>query len=179
MKLTLIMVMSLDGKTTRRNESRVYEWSSAEDQKHFSSIMKKGKVFIMGKNTFEAARGVLSSLTNKTLIVLVPNPKNYSKKKIPRNNLIFTNAPIKKVLESTQKKGFREMYLLGGELTNTGFFRSHLVDEILITVEPLLFGTGNGLVSGYIPDTKLKLEHIKRLNKKGTLLLTYKVLKKD
>ena len=35
MKITMVMLVSVDGKTTQGNNQNISSWSSIEDQKHF------------------------------------------------------------------------------------------------------------------------------------------------
>jgi len=44
MKITLVCVTSLDGKTTRWHQSGIYQWTSSEDQKYFFSLIKKNLI---------------------------------------------------------------------------------------------------------------------------------------
>ena len=176
MKLILIMVVSLDGKTTRGDESKVYRWTSKEDQTHFFATLKKGTAFIMGKKTFKAAESIICPSHKKYFAVLVPNPTADGKTSIP-GQLEFTNERPHAILRKIEKMRHKKAYLLGGEFTNTEFFKMNLVDEILLTIEPVMFGSGNSIIKRQIPDVKLVLKKVKRLNKRGTLLLTYKVLK--
>lgn len=72
---------------------------------------------------------------------------------------------------------YRNMLLVGGAEVNSLFLKSGLVNEFHLTLEPKIFGMGKSLISEEDLDIPLKLISIKKLNKQGTLLLKYKVLK--
>jgi riboflavin biosynthesis pyrimidine reductase len=54
------------------------------------------------------------------------------------------------------------------------FFAAGLVDEIWLTVEPILFGGGTPLLVARV-DVRLELLASEKLNAAGTLLLRYRV----
>ncbi len=155
MKITLLMVASLDGKTTRWNEKNIHAWTSKEDQKHFMSLMKNDTLFMVGKKTFEILEKVV---------------------RLPLEKLFVVNGKPKMLIKKLDARGYKKAFLVGGEFTNTVFFREKLIDEIILTVEPKIFGNGKALLLKEKFDIDLKLLEIKRLNKKGTLLLKYKVI---
>lgn len=174
MKITCVMVMSADGKTTKWNEPDIHRWTSKEDQRHFSSITKKDGVFIMGRKTFDAARKIMKLSPNILRVVMTKNPARYADMAVS-NQLEFTTSGPKKLTEALAARGFKNAFLFGGEHTNTAFFREKLVHEAWLTIEPKIFGTGNNLVSEEKLNIDLQLKSIKKLNKKGTLLLKYAV----
>jgi|SRR5581483_2777967 len=173
MNVVCAMVMSLDGKTTKGNSSNIYTWTSKEDQYYFSKLIKSYRAIVMGKNTYLAARKIMKLSPGKLRIVLTKNPKKLSKQAVP-NQLEFINSSPLELLRQLSKRGYKEVLLVGGATTNRAFFKANLVNEIWVTVEPLLFGKGNGLVENEL-NVKLKLLSITKLNKRGTLLLKYKV----
>ena len=68
------------------------------------------------------------------------------------------------------------MLVVGGEQVNFHFLKEKRIDEIWITIEPLLFGLGNSLVSPSRLNITMELKGVRKLNKKGTLLLKYRVI---
>ena len=69
-------------------------------------------------------------------------------------------------------EGNRRVALLGGPTVNHQFLAAGLVDEIYLTVEPVLLGTGLSLSSDAL-DNRLRLIETIRLNQDGTLVLHY------
>ena len=55
MNTTLILVSSIDGKTTRKN-SKTHEWASKEDQEFFQELIKTNNLIVMGSKTYENAK---------------------------------------------------------------------------------------------------------------------------
>lgn len=176
MKVILCMVMSLDGKTTKWNRPNIYEWTSKEDQKHFASIIQKHKLIVMGKKTYLAAKSNIQLAKGKLRIVMTKHPKKFKKISVPGQLEFVVDSP-KEIVKICSKLGYKEMLLVGGETINTLFLKQKLINELWITVEPYIFGKGNGLFSEEMFDLNLKMKSHKKLNKKGTILLRYQVSK--
>ena len=172
MKVILAMVMSVDGKTTKWNDSKIYEWTSKEDQNHFSSLVKNSRVIIMGRKTFVAAKSIIKLSPKQLRIILTRNPEEYGNISIA-GQLEFTDDSPKEILKKLKARGYTQVLLAGGEHVNASFFKEHLINEAWLTVEPHIFGSGNNLVAEEKLNIKMQLKSIRRLNKNGTMLLKY------
>jgi dihydrofolate reductase len=73
--------------------------------------------------------------------------------------------------------GFAEVALIGGSNINTFFAKENLIDELWITIEPIIFGKGLNLFTQEIR-MDLEILSIENLNK-NTLLLKYKVMRNE
>lgn len=176
MKVTMVMVASVDGKTTRGNDQNVYKWSSLEDQEYFFSLIKKNNLIVMGRETYETSRSVIKLEKGKLRIVLTRSPKKYSNQTI-KGQLEFTDETSGKLVKRLSSLGYKNLLLVGGGIINGLFLKQKLVDELFLTIEPRIFGSGKNIVEGQLLNTKLQLVSIKKLNKVGTLLLKYKINK--
>ena len=176
MKIILVTVMSLDGKTTKEKTKNSSEWASIEDQKHFDALKSSNNLIVMGRRTFEASKSDIKPEKGILRVVLTSNPQKYKKLAI-RGQLEFSKESPKALVKRLKKKRFKQMLLVGGANVNGLFFKAGLVNEIQLTVEPKIFGSGNNLLKGVSVNVKLHLDSIKGLNKSGTILLKYKVVK--
>ncbi len=182
MKVILAMVTSLDGKSTKGNESPS-KWSSKEDQVFFSKLIKKTKVMIIGRKTYEAIKNNIN-LDSKTLrIIMTKDAKKYKqslrakalqKQEIP-GKLEFSDYSPVRLYDDLKTRGFREVLLLSGEKLNSQFFKFNLINEVWITLEPKIFGKGKGVIDQAL-NIDLKLKSITKLNMQGTLLLKYSTI---
>ncbi len=166
--------MSVDGKTTKWNEPNIHKWTSKEDQTYFLSLARKKGIFIMGRKTFDTARKIIKLSPKILRIVMTKSPTRYADMAVS-NQLEFTRSGPKKLTGALAARGFKDAFLFGGEQVNTAFFREKLVREAWLTIEPKIFGAGNNLISGEKLNIDLRLKSLKKLNKKGTLLLKYSV----
>lgn len=171
MRVISLMVTSVDGKSTKGNKNPK-EWNSKEDQVHFLKTSRNSNVIVMGSNTYKNSQSVIKPYPNRLKIVLTKTPKKYLKYAVP-GQLEFINESPLKLVKKLEKKGYKEMLLIGGSTVNTSFMKAGLITDLWLTVEPLIFGKGKGLVGEENFYTKLKLKSFEKLNKQGTLLLKY------
>ncbi len=176
MKVTMVMLASVDGKTTFGDNQNVYSWSSIEDQKHFFSEIKKNNLIVMGRETYEASKPVIKLEKGKLRIVLTRNPKKYFKQSV-NSQLEFSDETPKKLLKRMIALGYKKTLLVGGATINGLFLKENLIDELYLTIEPKLFGSGKNIVEGQLLNKSLRLISVKKLNKVGTLLLKYQLNK--
>jgi len=174
MKVILVMVATINGKTTKGNIPGTTDLASIEDQEYFFQTLAENNLLIMGSKTYEAARLDMKLTADRLRVILTSNPDKY-KKYFREGELEFSSLPLHNLLESLEKRGFNQAILLGGERTNTDFLREKLVDEIWLTLEPKIFGEGNELLSTTDVAIDLELLSIDRLNTRGTMLLKYAV----
>lgn len=172
----MVAVCSINGKITKGSDPNIYKWTSREDKKLFYSLLARNNLIVMGSKTYEAARDKIRLSPDKLRIVLTRNPKKYVGEKI-LGSLEFSSETATDLVERLEEKGYSKMLLAGGGEINSLFFKSKLVDELHLTIEPFIFSKGRDLISKDFIDVSLKLMKIKKLNTKGTLHLMYKVEK--
>jgi len=175
MKAILVVVASINGKSTKGEIANVRLWSSKEDQKYFSSLIKKSNLIVMGRETYEAARPIIKLAPHKLRIVLTRNPERFKRFEV-LGQLEFTNESPSELIKRMETLGFKKMLLVGGSAISSLFFQQNIIDEVWVTLEPYIFGKGKGLFEESNLDVSLQLNSVKKLNKKGTLLLKYSVV---
>jgi len=167
MKVILLMALTLDGKIGRANDHLV-DWTSPADKQLFRSQTKKSGVLIMGNKTYQTIGRPLPGRLN---VVMTGNPENYKN----QEDLIFTKKTPSEILLELSQKNYQEVVLGGGAVINTLWAKEGLIDEIMLTINPVIFGTGLNLFSEEL-DFKLELKDFKKIDEE-TLLVHYKVLK--
>jgi len=173
MYIKAVVAMSLNGLITDGDDSSVANWTSAEDKVHFKSAKKSSKLIVMGKNTYLAMKESLI-LNDETLrVVLVKNLGEFLHD-TEDGRLEFSNLEPKQLVEWLEELGFSEMLLAGGSYIYSSFLDEGLINELQITVEPVVFASGTPLFSNLKSMQNFKLLSSKQLNTDGTLLLSYK-----
>lgn len=162
------MVSSLNGRITKGNSPDIYRWTSKEDQKFFFDLIDKSGLIVMGGKTYEAVKKNIVLTPNKLRVVLTRS----TKKSIP-GILEFTAVKPKELVKELSKRRYKKLLLVGGGEANRIFLEAGLVDELLVTIEPKLFGAGKLMIADGAFNENLKLVSVKKLNKQGTLLCTY------
>lgn len=171
---TLAFVASVNGKISFEDNPNVKHWSSKEDQKHFEKLIKMHPIILLSSKTYETVKSEMHHQEGKCRIVMTRNPKKYAAERIP-GQLEFTSKSPKRILNDLSKQSIKKVLLAGGSIFAHEFLKQKLVDSIVLTLEPKIFGTGTSLVTPLPLNIALKLKSMKRMNKAGTLLLEYEV----
>lgn len=180
MKVILINVSSLDGRFTKWDGKNIYEWSSSEDFVFFQKTKLENNLIVMGSGTFDHVKDIkkagLKPEKGKLRVVMTRNPNKYKKFQV-KDQLEFSSESPKELTKRLGRQGFRQMLLVGGGKIANSFFHDGLIDEVWLTLEPRIFGSGKVLAAGKKLDVFLKLKTLQKLNSQGTLLLKYQVVK--
>ena len=175
MHVALIAVQSLDGCITRHDQGGAGGWASPEDQQHFRQELAGCDCAVFGAGTYRADRALIRPRLRPDLLRLVmtrrPTAAELVADAVP-GQLEFTDRAPDQLLAELDRRGRRRCALLGGEQVYGRFLRYDLVDELVLTVEPLLFGSGRRLVAEPI-ERRFELADVDRLNR-STLLLRYR-----
>lgn len=169
MKVILVMAMTADGYITKHTDGLV-DWTSKEDKKHFSKITKDTGVVIYGRKTFSTFNKPLPGRLN---IILTRTPQDYANRQ-EADLLEFTNQEPQILLDTLEQRGYKQVAIAGGSAVNKMFLSLNLIDEIYLTIEPKVFGSGKRLFDDLQKDINLELIDHSLLNK-DSVLLHYKV----
>lgn len=158
--------MTIDGKIAL-NSNHFAGWTSHEDKKYFARISREIGVIVMGDKTFNTFPGPLKDRLN-VVFTLEENPKEQEWVK-------YVSGDPKKVLDELEEMGYKSVLLGGGAFINSMFLENNLIDEIIITIEPKIFGSGLSLFS---KEQMVDLELISHeLLSENVIALRYKVKK--
>ena len=175
-RVVLVAATSVNGKITRGDDPHVSDWTSEEDKERFAEIRAAAKVIIIGRKTFEVVNPKPSR--DKLRVVLTNTPEKFKEYEV-KGQLEFTNENPGELVERLKEEGFTEMLLLGGTEAYSSFLEAGLITDVVLTIEPEFFGEGKPLFSEVPANFSLELQSVERLNKKGTLLVKYKVLNEN
>jgi dihydrofolate reductase len=168
MKVFIIAAITADGKIGLAKDHYA-DWTSKEDKQLFVKLTKKAGVMIMGMNTFKTiGRG----LPGRKTIVYSYDPKVIEG---VEGDVETTSEEPEKLLKHLSENGFESVAICGGTQIYSLFLSKALLDELYLTVEPVLFGDGISLAEG-VSLTNLKLLESRPLND-NTVLLHYAVQK--
>jgi dihydrofolate reductase len=170
MKVILYMAISINGLITRGSGDDS-DWVTDTDWGEFYRLAKKCKIMVMGRRTYEIWGDDFPC--ERVVNVVMTSKKNLLSQKSPKN-VIFTSKSPKEVVEMAKKKGFSKLFLIGGMKLNTSFFQDNLIDEIYLSIHPLLFGKGMKIMREVNYEKSLKLLGVKKLSE-NLVQLHYKV----
>jgi dihydrofolate reductase len=175
MKTILIFVSTIDGKITKWGDPMIRSWSSKDDQKYFDAVWNDTRVIIMGSGTYNP--DPLKADPKHLYIVLTHKPSRYESIDVP-GLLEFTNESPRHILDRFKNEENRVL-IVGGSQIATSFLKEQLIDELWLTFEPKIFGTGANFVTNEKLDIDLRLISFEQINEQGTVLTKYKVLRSE
>ena len=175
MRITLIAAQSLDGFITRHDQPGS-AFASSDDRKFFREALQDFDCCVMGATTYREARTAIqcSLMPERLRTVITHKPEEFVGDVVP-GKLEFTRLQPVPLAAGLASRGYAACALLGGSQIHSLFFEAGLVDELWLTVEPLLFGEGTPLLARR---TSIAMELISTENlNRNTLLLKYRVIK--
>jgi len=129
----------------------------------------------MGSNSFNAE--VFNPSERHQIIVMTSHPDRYKSREVP-GQIEFTSETPAAISSRFIIKGHPQMLVIGGPHIATSFLREQLIDELWLTFEPKIFGSGDNFATGEKLDIDLRLIHSEKVNEQGTLINKYAVFKK-
>ncbi len=179
LKSSVFIATSLDGFIAR--EDGGLDWLEAanatvpkNEDCGYREFMESIDILIMGRKSYEK---VLSfdnwPYGNKPVIVL---SRNKIKIPIEQNETVSQSSESPKKLHSRLLKGGAKRLYIDGGTTIQRFLAEGLIDDLTITIIPIILGGGIPLFFGNLKDITLKCIKTKRFDF-GFVQLTYEVLK--
>ncbi len=167
MKLILIMALTADGKIGK-SPDHFPDWTEPADKKLFMSLSREAGVLIMGSKTFDTLQ---KPLPGRKHVIVTRNKNRLS----VGENLVFTSKTPREIISDLAAEGYETAVLAGGAQINWLFGKENLIDEILLTYSPRIFGTGVSLFAESL-HMDLELLEYRRVGE-NTLMARYRVVK--
>jgi dihydrofolate reductase len=159
----VIAAQSLDGFIGPTQHTNSTSWTSGADKDFFKKKTKEAKVIVMGRTTFDTIGHALPE--RKTIV--------YTSRPLEVEGVETTQESPAELLKRLEAEGYTSVAICGGASIYSMFLKSGLVNELFITIEPILFGTGITLLS---EEERIHLQFINStLLAENVLLLNYKI----
>ena len=161
-----LAAMTIDGYIARY-PGHDSNWTSEEDTRHLHEMEDKADVLLLARTSYEIAK---KRLAKRKCIVLTSKVNGLEEK----GNALYVNPEKTDLGKIVREKGYKKVCVLGGRGAYNYALKKGLLDEIYLTVEPIVFGEGIGMFSEKTETKRFSLVSVKKLNNKGSLLLRYK-----
>jgi dihydrofolate reductase len=159
MKITVYLAAAANGMIS--NQRNVPDWLSEQYGQGFMTMSQQAKAVIMGKTTYNIlAPDYLPLKDEGALVVLTHN----TSAEPAQSNVVFTDKDPQAIVAMLERQGYSEAVIIGGTATVSEFMKAQLVNELILVVEPVLFGAGLPLMKGIDQEYKLSLLDVKKLN---------------
>ncbi|MDZ4229766.1 MAG: dihydrofolate reductase [Candidatus Veblenbacteria bacterium] len=156
---------SVDGRISLTSGT-LPSWTSKEDWRFLQNSLARVDAVVVGRNTYRAAA---TRLRKRNTYILSNRLVTLRR----RGTVTFVNPHRIDLVELLQ--GYKTVAILGGGMVYRTMLERNLLDEIFVTIEPLIFGRGKEMFVGGTRTTQLRLLSVLHLNRSGTILLHYQV----
>jgi len=144
--ITVHMVSSLDGIIAKGDNSVSWFETTSHYENGVSgqdpeSVLKSIDCYVMGSGTYEHALELSKSYgwaygDKPTIVVTHRNLP------LERKNIQLFSGDLTKLVNERLKPNYKNVWIVGGAMLVRDFIRSKLVDEIRISVLPIILGEG-------------------------------------
>ena len=166
----IIAAITADGFIAKNPGHSPLTWRSKGDRQFFIEKTRAARVVVMGLNTAKTSKRPMPDRLN---IIYAK-----SKDELPHWNEFsdweITQKDPSALLNELSERGYTEVAICGGQTIYTMFMEAGVVDNLYLTVEPVIFGSGMHLFNKEL-DIKLQLVSIKKLGE-NTILVEYNVM---
>lgn len=179
-KLTIHMVSSLDGFIAKNDNS--ISWLDTSDSyekgveitnEENEAFLKNIDCYIMGSGTYEHAVELSKSngwaYGDTPTIVISQRDLN-----VNRTNVQIYAGNLSKLIKEELENKYKNVWLVGGAKLVKEFMRLNLVDEIRISILPILLGDGIPFFENLRKEHLLHLKDVKAY-KNGMVELLYSI----
>jgi dihydrofolate reductase len=157
------MVSSLDGFIARHDNSvswledsgSVYEAGTSVSEEEAAAFVKAIDCYVLGSHTYEHALELGWPYGDTPVIVVTSRELPQSKKSVE-----FYAGDLEALVRAKLAPQFRNIWLVGGAMLCRRFLEIGLVDEIRLTIAPVLLGDGLRLFNGSLNETRWDLKNV-------------------
>ena len=161
--VTLHVVSSLDGFIAKKDNSiswldspgRVYAAGVSISEEEVAAFIKTIDCYVLGSRTYEHALE-LGWPYGDTPVVVVTSRELPS----ARKSVEFYSGDLKTLVDVKLATRYRNIWLVGGAMLCQRFLELGLVDEIRLTVAPILLGEGLRLFGDSLTEKRWNLKNV-------------------
>ena len=172
-KIILNVAVSLDGFI--EDENGAYDWCFTDQDYGLTEFSKSIDTVFFGRKSYE--------------LVLKENYTHYYKgykqyvfsttlKKLDNDSVTLISENVKETVNKIRNEQGENIWLFGGASLVSFFMKENLVDELMLSVHPILLGSGKPLFENLTSRKKLKLTNSITFSS-GLVQLYYDVLKDE
>jgi dihydrofolate reductase len=161
-RVTLHAVSSLDGFIARKDNSvswldaagSVYDGGVSVSEEEAAAFVKAIDCYVLGSRTYEHALELGWPYGDTPTVVVTGRELSSTRKSVE-----FYSGDLTTLLNEELAPRYQNIWLVGGAMLCQGFLSLGLVDEIRLTVAPVLLGDGLRLF-GSLAETRWDLKNV-------------------
>jgi len=152
-KMKLFIANSLDGYIARPDGS--VDWLFTDGDYGMRNFFKTVDTALMGRKTYDWSLnfgGAPDAFKGMTYYVFSRSHRSEAAEGVQ-----FVSGDLQSFVESLRQAEGKDIWLMGGGELVESFLKERLIDEIILTIHPIILGTGIPLFHGETQQTDLKL----------------------
>jgi len=161
--VTLHMVASLDGFIAKKDNSvswlnstgAVYDAGVSVSEAEAATFVKTIDCYVLGSRTYEHALELGWPYGDTPTVVVTGREWPRTRKSVE-----FYSGDLKKLVDVKLRACYRNIWLVGGARLCQRFLELGLVDEIRLTIAPVLLGQGLRLFDGCLTEERWNLKNV-------------------
>ena len=173
--VTLHLVSSLDGFIAKKDNSiswlectgSVYEAGVSVSEEEAAAFLKTIDCYVLGSRTYEHALELGWPYGDTPVVVVTGRQLPPEKKSVE-----FYSGDLRTLVDVKLAPRYRNIWLVGGAMLCQRFLELGLVDEIQLTIAPVLLGEGLRLFGGSLTEQRWNLKNVVAY-KNGFVELSY------
>lgn len=167
MNITIMFLQSLDGYIAKSSTDNL-SWGSKEDKQFLWNKVNEIGTIVVGRKTYDKLpKHMLKGIET---YVLSRNKQISENHILNESKIHVLNCSVTELYSYLEKQK-KSAVVIGGQETISQFLKENLVDELFITVAPILFGQGiKAFTSENNQHIQLKLSSIKTISNDEILL---------
>ena len=175
--VTMHVVSSLDGFIAKKDNSvswldspgSIYEVGVSISEEEIATFIKAVDCYVLGSRTYEPALELGWPYGDTPVVVVTSRewPPASARKTVE-----FYSGDLTTLVDAKLAPRYRNIWLVGGAMLCQRFLELGLVDEIRLTIAPVLLGEGLRLFAGSLPEEKWNLKNVVAY-KNGFVELSY------
>jgi len=165
--------MSLDGYIAGPNGE--YDWIVMDPEIDFAGIMSQFDTFLIGRKTFDAMNRTANAGTSSKGITNIVLSRTLRQGDYPK---VRIEADAERLVKELRSQPGKDIAIFGGGELFRSLLAAGLVDEIEMSLIPVLLGGGIPLLPSPAERARLKLKTHRVYEKTGTVGLEYDVIAK-
>jgi len=178
-KVTIHMVSSLDGFIANQDGS--VSWMHSTDnyeagikltEEFITDFLKSIDCYVMGSRTYEHVMELEWPYGDVPVIVLT-----HRDLKTDKENVKFYSGDLNKLVNDQLKPNYKNIWMVGGAMLAKEFIRMKLVDDIIISILPIILGGGTLFFDYVGQEQTLHLKDVATFDD-GMVELSYEIIKK-
>lgn len=177
MKISVFIATSVDGYIARENGG--IDWLTGSDNSAggedygYREFINSVDGIVMGRHTYEKVLSFDSWPYGKKPVFVLSRRKTEIPRKIEKKVFVMSGTPTE-LVRDLEKDGFKHLYVDGGK-TIQNFLKEGLINQMIITMVPILIGGGIPLFGSLPHDVKLRSVKTRRFDD-GLVQCRYEVI---